>query len=88
MKINWKTLLQALIISIIVITLLSVFLFYPMLNSIMATNSQGIASTLETPDDPFTNKVVISLIYVSVFCFIASTATFYFVINDLKNRNK
>ncbi|GEM_PF-2398218 len=88
MKINWKTLLQALILSIILITLLSVFLFYPMLNSIMTKNPQGLASTLETPDDPFTNKVVISLIYVSVFCFLASTATFYFIINYLKKRNK
>ena len=90
MKENHKTLLQAIIISTIVIALLWFFAFDPLLNPITtALQNDPQNKALGMNDDTFEILFLTQAMFgvVLVMFFLLFTLIFYFVIKHLKKRN-
>jgi len=89
---NHKTLLQAIIISTIVIALLWVFAFYPILNNITASfqndpQSMAIPMNDDSFEESMLMQAIFGMTFVSVMFFLLLTIIFYFAIKYLKKRN-
>jgi hypothetical protein len=82
MKINWKTLLQAMIIPIIGV-LISIFCYYQV-STTFANPSGGLASAMGSSNDDVVQGVLFFVIVSSIIILVFGTLVCYLIINYLK----